>query len=143
MRLLCIRYLAVAVLGVAKNDPVMFEKLRGKLIKEGCGEYSRHLKTLLEFDEWLASVYIWLTSQAQLDAVTVLQKWRLAIALDWAMGGKEYVRLYFKRHHGTFPVECDTQLMFRAQSASMEKFTKKLDKLNGVKTNAAAVSDSE
>jgi hypothetical protein len=134
----------IAVLNVAKEDPVMFDKLRSKLIKDGCGEYKRHMSTLAGFDEWLASIYTWLNLQGVLAAATVLQKWRLSIVLDWAMGGKEYVRLYFNQYHGTFPVECDAQLMFRAQAAGVEKFMKKLDKLNVKKVaNAASASDSE
>jgi hypothetical protein len=79
-----------------------------------------------------------------LAAATVLQKWRLSIALEWAMGGKEYVRLYFNQYHGTFPVVCDAQLMFRAQATGMEKLIKKLDKANVKKVaNAASTSDSE
>lgn len=134
----------VAVLAVAKDDPVMYDKLRSKLIKEGSGEYSRHLSSLATFDEWLATLYRWLNSQGHMDAVAVLQKWRLSIALDWAMGGKAYVQLYFRHYHGTFPVECDSQLMFRAQSVGMEKFMKKLEKFNNkTAANAAALSDSD
>jgi hypothetical protein len=134
----------LAVLSVAKGDPIMFDKLRSKLIKEGCGEYSRHLSTLISFDDWLARVYDWLNQQGQMDAVVILQKWRLSIVLDWAMGGKAYVKLYFQKYHGAFSVECDAQLMFRAQAVSMEKFTKTLDKLNAKRAaNAADISDSD
>ena len=92
----------LAVLSVAKGDPIMFDKLRSKLIKEGCGEYSRHLSTLISFDDWLARVYDWLNQQGQMDAVVILQKWRLSIVLDWAMGEKAYVKLYFQKYHGAF-----------------------------------------
>ena len=120
----------------------MYEKLRGKLVKEGTGEYSRHLSSLVVFDEWLASLYVWLIDEQQQEAVGILQKWRLSIVLEWAMGGKQYVRMYFKKYHGTFPVECDTQLMFRAQAAGMEKYYKKLEKFNARKTAAPAKADA-
>ena len=102
----------VSVLKIAKGDSVMFDKLRSKLVKEGTGEYHRHLTSVASFDDWLAVIYVWLISEQHTDAVCILQKWRLSIALEWAMGGKEYVKLYFKKYHGTFPTECDSQLMF-------------------------------
>ena len=59
------------------------------------------------------------------------------------MGGKQYVRMYFRQYHGTFPVECDPQLMFRAQAAGMEKFYKKLEKLGTAARKSAAPTTAD
>jgi hypothetical protein len=138
----------LATLQVAKGDTVMYDKLRSKLVKEGTGEYARHLASLMEFDEWLAALYVWLIEEQQQEAVGTLQKWRLSIVLQWAVGGKQYVKMYFKKYHGTFPVECDTQLMFRAQAVGMEKYYEKLEKYNAktaalMEKYAATASDSD
>ena len=83
----------LAVLHVAKGDSIMYDKLKTKLVKDGTGEYARHLVSLAAFDDWLASVYIYLLEEQQQEAVSVLQKWRLSLALEWSMGGKDYVKM--------------------------------------------------
>jgi hypothetical protein len=118
----------IGMLAVARKDPSgnMYSKLKSKLVKEGEGEWARHLKTEDQFDEWLDSVISWLLSCQQLQAVERLQKWRRGIALKWNMGGKVYVRLYFNKYHGQFPVTADPELMFKSQAQAMDKFNTQL-----------------
>jgi hypothetical protein len=118
----------VGMLAAARKDTSgnMYVKLKSRLVKEGEGEWSKHIKSEDDFADWFDSVISWLLSCQQLQAVERLQKWRRGIALKWTMGGKLYVRLYFRKYNGSFPVVADPELMFKAQAQAMDKFNTQL-----------------
>lgn len=118
----------VSLLAAAARDKsgAMYNKLRSKLIKEGRGEWSLNISSEDEFEDWLDKVCDWLVETNQMEAMRRLQSWKRGISLKWNMGGKEYVRLYFGKYHGQFPLSNDAELLFKTQSRAMDKFHSQL-----------------
>jgi hypothetical protein len=133
----CMLY-GVELLRLSENEPKLQSKLKTAKLAEG-GEWCKHLHSRELWDKFMAQVMEYLLSSDQFNVGTVhrLQKFQQNIP-GWSQGGKIYVKEYFKKYQGLFPMEVDIVVLVQSQAEANTVVEEQLSQLQYAAESRAA-----
>jgi hypothetical protein len=127
---------------LAAGDTKALSKLRQKVVAAGIGEWYRHTHDRDKWEFFFNKIIDYLQEKKMFGAVQRLRAWLRQLPKSWPVA-KEYIRLYFEKYEGSFPMEVDSALLVQAQDISLKSIEDQLKKVSDVSALVAKLEKLE